>query len=74
LAKLIWRKADRYRPERGSVLAWMAAIVRNCALDALRAYGSAPAPLPEQGSPQEAGLRGGRRRALGAGSHHGQFT
>ena len=33
---LIWRKADRYRPERGEAFAWMVAIVRNCAIDILR--------------------------------------
>jgi RNA polymerase sigma-70 factor (ECF subfamily) len=33
---LIWRKADRYRPERGEAFAWMVAIVRNCAIDIIR--------------------------------------
>ena len=33
---LIWRKADRYRPEQGHAMAWMAAIVRHCAIDVLR--------------------------------------
>ena len=33
---LIWRKADRFRRESGSGFAWMAAIVRNCAIDVLR--------------------------------------
>lgn len=39
---LIWRKADRYRPERGAATAWLAAIVRNCAIDLLRARAKAP--------------------------------
>lgn len=33
---LIWRKAALYRSEKGSPMAWMAAIVRNCAIDRLR--------------------------------------
>lgn len=33
---LIWRKAALYRPEKGRPLAWMATIVRNCAIDRLR--------------------------------------
>jgi len=39
---LIWRKADSYRPERGGPLQWMATIVRNCAIDRLRAQAREP--------------------------------
>ncbi len=43
---LIWRKADRYRREKGSAMAWMAAIVRHSAIDVLRRR-SADAPLTD---------------------------
>ena len=33
----IWRKAGQYRPDRGEPLAWMCRIVRNRAIDKLRA-------------------------------------
>lgn len=33
----IWRKAHQYRLDRGQPFAWMARIVRNCAIDRLRA-------------------------------------
>ena len=33
----IWRKAGQFRPERGEPLAWMGRIVRNRAIDRLRA-------------------------------------
>lgn len=39
---LIWRKAYRYQPERGAATAWLSAIVRNCAIDLLRARAKAP--------------------------------
>jgi RNA polymerase sigma-70 factor (ECF subfamily) len=32
----IWRKAGRYRRDQGQALAWMATIVRHCAIDVLR--------------------------------------
>jgi len=38
----IWRKASHYQPERGEPLAWMASIVRNRAIDRLRAEKRAP--------------------------------
>ena len=40
----IWRKARQYRPDRGHPLAWMIAIVRNRAIDRLRAESRAGGP------------------------------
>ncbi len=37
----IWRKAGQYNPDRGRPLAWMITIVRNRAIDRLRAEGRA---------------------------------
>ncbi len=37
----IWRKANQYRPERGTPLTWMMTIARNKAIDRLRADGRA---------------------------------
>lgn len=39
---LIWRKAALYRPEKGRPMAWMATIVRNCAIDRLRSEAREP--------------------------------
>lgn len=35
----IWRRADRFDPERASPITWLAAIARNAAIDRLRARG-----------------------------------
>jgi RNA polymerase sigma-70 factor (ECF subfamily) len=43
-----WRYGDSYDPRRGTVLAWLLAIVRNVALDHLRVDGRRPEePRPE---------------------------
>lgn len=44
---LVWRKADRYRPERGDPFGWMVAIVRNCAIDRLRSKARSTALIVE---------------------------
>jgi RNA polymerase sigma-70 factor, ECF subfamily len=33
----VWRSADRYRPERGSISTWVLSVVRNQGIDLLRA-------------------------------------
>lgn len=68
----VWRTADRYDPERGSVRAWLATIVRSRAIDRGRAKGSrsrfeAPSPAahaatPTQGPKQESDVEGRDRR------------
>ncbi|WP_333840745.1 sigma-70 family RNA polymerase sigma factor [Pelomicrobium sp.] len=47
----VWRHAADYRPERGEALAWMAAILRNRALDWLRRV-DPETPLEEETFPQ----------------------
>lgn len=46
----VWRSADRFDPEQGSVEAWIFTIARNCATDRLRRRSARPratAPLEE---------------------------
>ena len=38
----IWRNAASYRPDKGAVMAWLTALVRNAALDQLRSPRQAP--------------------------------
>ncbi|MCB1954966.1 MAG: sigma-70 family RNA polymerase sigma factor [Rhodocyclaceae bacterium] len=58
----VWRQACNYRPDRGSVLAWLATLVRNKAVDLIRAR---PAHLPLVDTDDE-----GRERTLDA-AHEG---
>jgi RNA polymerase sigma-70 factor, ECF subfamily len=47
----VWRRADRFRPERGRPMAWLTSIARYRAIDVLRHERAAPAlvaDLPEQ--------------------------
>ncbi len=51
----VWEKAHQYRPERGSVRAWLLYITRNRALDVLRRRKRRPLSadhLPEADDPQ----------------------
>lgn len=51
----IWQNAERYAPERGSPMAWLATIARYRALDLLRARRPEPAdlaPLPAEDEEQ----------------------
>lgn len=43
----IWSKAGAFDPDRGSAAAWMATVVRRCALDALRRRPNRELPLDE---------------------------
>jgi RNA polymerase sigma-70 factor, ECF subfamily len=52
----VWRRADRFRPERGRPMAWLTSIARYRAIDVLRHERAAPtlvADLPEQATSEE---------------------
>lgn len=50
----LWRRAGSYRPERGSVAAWLGTIVRNRVTDAWRRAGCRPVAVPEEHVPEHA--------------------
>lgn len=46
----VWRRAERYQPEKGSARNWLLAVVRNRAIDAIRGPGAParqPAPIDD---------------------------
>lgn len=47
----VWRNAGRFEPRRASPITWLATIVRNRAIDRLRARKPAAAPLSDAGDP-----------------------
>ena len=59
----VWQRADQYRSERGSALAWLTGIARYRAIDLLRHERSAPVLMPEL--PESA------EPAAGADAHDG---
>jgi len=63
----IWRKAGQYRPERGEPLAWMTRIVRNRAIDRLRAERRTPREAASLDEIPEAWLADGAAEAAVAG-------
>lgn len=48
----LWRRAAGYRPERGSVAAWLGTIVRNRVTDAWRRAAARPAQVAEEYAPE----------------------
>jgi len=48
----LWRRSGQYRPERGSVNAWLATIVRNHVTDTWRRAGARPTEVAEEYSPE----------------------
>ncbi len=70
----VWRIAGTYRPERGTVTAWLVLMARSIAIDRLRALGRRAAQAldsvaePESGgaSPEQLSLHGERSARLAA--------
>jgi len=53
----IWRRADTYRPERGSLRTWLCSIVHHRALDRLRGRaGRSRSDVPLEGAPHAAAM------------------
>lgn len=48
----LWRHAERFRSDRGSVAAWLSTIVRNRVTDAWRRASSRPAQVAEDSAPE----------------------
>jgi RNA polymerase sigma-70 factor (ECF subfamily) len=48
----MWRRADRFRAERGSVGAWLNTIVRNAVTDAWRRQAARPQQVPGESAPE----------------------
>lgn len=55
----LWRRAAQFRPDRGSVAAWLATIVRNRATDAWRRSAARPSQIPEGAAPEAAAATDG---------------
>jgi RNA polymerase sigma-70 factor (ECF subfamily) len=49
----LWRRAGQYRPERGDVGTWLAAIVRNRVTDAWRRAAARPAEVTAEAAPEQ---------------------
>jgi RNA polymerase sigma-70 factor (ECF subfamily) len=55
----LWRRAEQFRADRGSVAAWLATIVRNRVTDAWRRASARPSQVPEERAPEAIAHRGG---------------
>lgn len=69
----IWRRAQTYRPERGSVRNWLLSVVRNRAIDVVRGRATSPAtmlvddlPLVAPDSPETEAIRAAEGRTVRA--------
>ena len=66
-----WRQAPRFDPARGTALAWLLAIARSRALDALRREARfVHAELNDEATPEIAGETAGSDELLDAARHH----
>ena len=63
----VWRKADRYEPQTGSVPTWILMIARSRAVDSLRRSGRFRRLMAEVGPEQTAGERAGTEMASEGG-------
>jgi len=60
----LWRRAEQFRSDRGSVAAWLATIVRNRVTDAWRRAAARPSQVPQDLAPESVALPGGGDLAL----------
>lgn len=65
----VWRKADRYEPQTGSVPTWILMIARSRAVDSLRRSGRFRRLMAEVGPEQNAGERAGAEMAAEGGGN-----